>query len=380
MTGADRGPETRARVTVVWEPEPGVSAADIAAVRALPVLEVLDVGVALGVSLLSPPLPWEGAGLARICRRSADEFAVFVRGRDWATASKHIADLVLALIAHLRGMVYLRCTVASAAAACTRSVLLAEVSTGPGTGAGPLRLRGSHVLVDASSSTTVTAHVVAAGTLLREAVVTVESVPVGAVALVRADPDSYLSPKMILPHLHARRGAPTARFSAAATGPGGAWLCAHLDSAAEAHLRSLSVAVPSACVDAARLFDWAHSGDLTALIGPAPAQYPAQALAQVQVMQRLAAQVYGRLGPEHAVAWSAEELGEVAQAIRRRESPARIAEELGQLFNWALCLANIAGVDLAACVDNAMQHEARRQLAKHGGLRPYRSAPFRAAS
>ncbi|MGF6884907.1 NTP pyrophosphatase (non-canonical NTP hydrolase) [Nocardia sp. GAS34] len=378
MTGADRAPGAQARVTVVWQPDPGASAEDIADVRALPDRKVLDVVVALKVSSQSPAQPSD-SGAVRICQRSACEFAVHVRGQDWATARKQCADIVLALIAHLRGMAYLRCTVASAAVACTKSVLLAEAPTGPGTG--PLRLRGSHVLVDASSSTTVTAHIVAAGTLLREATVTVEAVPVGAVVLVRADPDSYMSPKAILPHLHARRGTPTAQLDAATTGPGGARLCALLDSATEAHLRSLSVAILSACVDAARLFDWAHSGKLIALIGPAPAQYPPAALAQVQVMQHLAAQVYGRLDPEHAIAWTTEELGEAAQAIRRRESPARIAEELGQLHNWVLCLANIAGVDLAACTDSALQHEARRQLSKHGGLRPYRSAPpFRTVS
>lgn len=66
-----------------------------------------------------------------------------------------------------------------------------------------------------------------------------------------------------------------------------------------------------------------------------------------------------------------EELGELAQAVRRGEDPARLHEEVGQLTAWMLCLANILGVDLAAAVQSATAEEIERQLGKYGRLMPY---------
>jgi NTP pyrophosphatase (non-canonical NTP hydrolase) len=81
--------------------------------------------------------------------------------------------------------------------------------------------------------------------------------------------------------------------------------------------------------------------------------------------------VYGRLEADRAIAWFTEELGELAQAIRRREGIARQSEEIGQLFSWVLCLANICEVDLARSARAALWHEAMRQVTKYGELRPY---------
>jgi NTP pyrophosphatase (non-canonical NTP hydrolase) len=76
-------------------------------------------------------------------------------------------------------------------------------------------------------------------------------------------------------------------------------------------------------------------------------------------MQAVAASVYdgwSQTGP-----WTLEELGELAQAIRRAESDPRILEELGQLFSWDLCLANITDVDLATAAGRSLRQEVRRQ-------------------
>jgi NTP pyrophosphatase (non-canonical NTP hydrolase) len=88
-------------------------------------------------------------------------------------------------------------------------------------------------------------------------------------------------------------------------------------------------------------------------------------------LQEFADQVYGRLEPERAVAWTLEELGELAQAMRRSSSSPHLEEELGQLFAWVLCLANINGVDLGSAITDSIDDEVERQVAKYGELRPY---------
>lgn len=90
-------------------------------------------------------------------------------------------------------------------------------------------------------------------------------------------------------------------------------------------------------------------------------------------LQRAALGIYGRLEPDRALVWTVEELGELAQAVRRDEGRDRLEEELGQLTAWMLCLANILEVDLAAAVGSAIHEEVERQLAKYGKLMPYPS-------
>jgi len=95
------------------------------------------------------------------------------------------------------------------------------------------------------------------------------------------------------------------------------------------------------------------------------------ALPALTNLQHAALEVYGRLEPDRALVWTVEELGELAQAVRRNEGRARLEEELGQLTAWMLCLANILDLDLAAAVESAIQEEIERQLAKYGKLKPY---------
>ena len=95
------------------------------------------------------------------------------------------------------------------------------------------------------------------------------------------------------------------------------------------------------------------------------------ALPALRSLQRAALGIYGRLEPDRALVWTVEELGELAQVVRRDEGHARLEEELGQLATWMLCLANILNVDLAAAVESAIREEIERQLAKYGKLTPY---------
>jgi NTP pyrophosphatase (non-canonical NTP hydrolase) len=97
------------------------------------------------------------------------------------------------------------------------------------------------------------------------------------------------------------------------------------------------------------------------------------ALPALRSLQHAALGIYGRLEPDRALVWTVEELGELAQAVRRDEGRARLEEELGQLTTWMLCLANILDVDLAAAVASAAQEEIDRQVAKYGKLTPYQA-------
>jgi NTP pyrophosphatase (non-canonical NTP hydrolase) len=97
----------------------------------------------------------------------------------------------------------------------------------------------------------------------------------------------------------------------------------------------------------------------------------AAALPALANLQACALGIYGQLEPERALVWTMEELGELAQAVRRGEDRCRLEEELGQLTAWMLCLANILRLDFASAVQAAIFEEIDRQLAKYGELRPY---------
>ncbi len=89
-------------------------------------------------------------------------------------------------------------------------------------------------------------------------------------------------------------------------------------------------------------------------------------------IQAIAATLYGRLEIERALNWTLEELGELAQAVRRDDEQLHLEEELGQLTAWMFCLANILDLDLAAAAHRAFAAEAERQVSKYGHLQPYK--------
>ncbi len=59
-------------------------------------------------------------------------------------------------------------------------------------------------------------------------------------------------------------------------------------------------------------------------------------------------------GPEGTFLWLAEEFGELAEAIARRqrgeENQAQLADEFADLLAWLATLANITGVDLTDAI------------------------------
>ncbi len=96
----------------------------------------------------------------------------------------------------------------------------------------------------------------------------------------------------------------------------------------------------------------------------------ASTLPALRSLQASALEIYGRIEAYRALVWTTEELGELAQAVRRNESRARLEEELGQLTAWMLCLANILDLDLATAVECAISEEIDRQIAKYGRITP----------
>ena len=94
-------------------------------------------------------------------------------------------------------------------------------------------------------------------------------------------------------------------------------------------------------------------------------------IAGLREVQEQMLALYGRLEPDRALVWTTEELGELAQAVRRNESTVRLEEELGQLTTWCFCLANILRIDVAKAVSEAYETELTRQMRKYGMPRPY---------
>jgi NTP pyrophosphatase (non-canonical NTP hydrolase) len=70
---------------------------------------------------------------------------------------------------------------------------------------------------------------------------------------------------------------------------------------------------------------------------------------EISEFQRLMQEIYGhndrRRGGKATMLWLVEEIGELAEAIRREESE-NIKEELADCFAWIGALANIYEVDL----------------------------------
>lgn len=70
-------------------------------------------------------------------------------------------------------------------------------------------------------------------------------------------------------------------------------------------------------------------------------------------LQRIIAETYGerdlQRGVPSTVAWLAEEIGELAQAVRKG-SPDQRLHEFGDVLAWVASLANQVGIDLTTAV------------------------------
>lgn len=55
-------------------------------------------------------------------------------------------------------------------------------------------------------------------------------------------------------------------------------------------------------------------------------------------------------GPAKTFLWFAEEVGELARAIAKREDRANLADEFADVLAWLVTLANVEGVDLEEAI------------------------------
>ena len=81
----------------------------------------------------------------------------------------------------------------------------------------------------------------------------------------------------------------------------------------------------------------------------APAPPPADAPVTLEAFQKLIERTYGQRDRDRGLAstymWFAEEVGELARALRAND-PKNLREEFADVLAWLSTLASIAGVDL----------------------------------
>ncbi|WP_441248220.1 MazG nucleotide pyrophosphohydrolase domain-containing protein [Kitasatospora sp. McL0602] len=375
-------------IHMVWHPagsapEPACSAAPHATEQAA-VWQVLGVQVSLQTGRPGDRSAGSGLPGRLVVHRQEAGLGVDIVAPSWDEARAAALPVLLGLVALTCGMTYLRCGVALAPGRPDEGVLVlgAEHTV---RSPGPCQaVEGPHVLVDTACRPP-RAHVIDEQTLGASRAGTLRPVALRGIVVATSDDEPrYLAPKAARSHLRAHAGLQGLLLADSMTGSGGSHLLSDVEQATDRHAQELAAALAATLVPSTALRAWAAdptATDLPGALPQAPAAYSDAHLATLREMQQLACGVYGRLEPERALAWALEELGELAQAIRRKEHDARITEELGQLFSWVLCLANICEVDLADAADRSLQHEALRQSTQYGALRPYLSAPsFRSPS
>ena len=67
-----------------------------------------------------------------------------------------------------------------------------------------------------------------------------------------------------------------------------------------------------------------------------------------------------RRGVEPTFLWFMEEVGELSEAIRRRDDPANLEEEFADVAAWLASLANLLDVDLGAAAARKYPAQCRR--------------------
>lgn len=89
----------------------------------------------------------------------------------------------------------------------------------------------------------------------------------------------------------------------------------------------------------------------------------------VEEVQGVALEIYGRYDLEKSMLWMTEEFGEFFKAIRKGEGNDRIAEEMGDLLAWILCIGNILDINVSDAIEMTMKKEINRQLKEYHKLK-----------
>lgn len=360
---SDAGPY----IEIVWHQVPGGGAAD------LDIAEWSLCGVPVRARTASPaeqPPDMEPLQVTRAGHR------IDIAAPSWSAARERAAPFAAAFAAHHGRRVLLRCGVVVDATG------QADLVIGPASLMAAATFHAQAAIIDTQG--TAPWAIPLGDDLLgaRERVSGEEEFPLRAVVLLSPDGDiEYLLPKEARSQLGAHAGLSGRMLMDVMVDRDGSSVMYEIEHATELCVHNLAIALPVFRLPAAALQEWTRGPRASLPDGAWPtalASYSAASLAGLRELQAVADGVYGRLEPERAITWTVEELGELAQAIRRREPPARIAEELGQVFAWMLCLANICETDLANAAAQSLRHEVMRQARKYGALRPYVPiAPFR---
>jgi NTP pyrophosphatase (non-canonical NTP hydrolase) len=106
--------------------------------------------------------------------------------------------------------------------------------------------------------------------------------------------------------------------------------------------RSINIISAHTCLAGDRALEQWRPSPLLAFVRP-------EKLVQISEFQQLMDAIYGdrdrERGLSATVAWLAEEVGELAQAVRKGD-PARREHELGDVLAWLASLANQLGLSL----------------------------------
>ena len=89
----------------------------------------------------------------------------------------------------------------------------------------------------------------------------------------------------------------------------------------------------------------------------------------IEKLQNNAKNIYGTYELDKSLIWMTEEFGEVIQAIRKKKSRDEIAEEIGDLVAWVLCISNILNIKLADSITKTFEKEVNRQIETYGKLK-----------
>lgn len=91
-------------------------------------------------------------------------------------------------------------------------------------------------------------------------------------------------------------------------------------------------------------------------------EYCNETIDNVDKIQDIALNIYGKYDLEKSMLWMTEEFGEFFKAIRKKESKENITEEMGDLLAWIFCMGNILDINLSDAIKSTFNKEISRQL------------------
>lgn len=100
-----------------------------------------------------------------------------------------------------------------------------------------------------------------------------------------------------------------------------------------------------------------------------PFRYVSEAPSNLTILQKEAREVFGEYDLDKSLVWMTEEFGEVIKAVHKGRPTEEIAEEIGDLLSWIICIANHFGIDVSHALRLTMNKEINRQYQEYGSLK-----------